>query len=198
MEKESIMLRRFVCTSMLVGLFVVPAFAQDPAAATPPEGPAAEQAAEQAAPKIAVVNGDRIIVESALGQAAQTRAQQITSTWETRVTAKRDELDALVARRQNELETLTTTTLAALNAEIDLKQVELTRLQEDANRELGRSGQQAQVDIGQQLMSALALVAQQDGYDLILDTRTQGILFASEAIDVTDRVLAVMNAAGGS
>lgn len=194
MEKESIMLRRFVCTSMLVGLFVAPAVAQDPAAAAPPEEPAAEQAGQ----KIGVVNGDRIIVESALGQAAQTRAQQITSTWETRVTAKRDELDALVARRQNELETLTATTLADLNAEIELKQVELTRLQEDGNRELGRSGQQAQVDISQQLMSALALVAQEDGFDLILDTRTQGMLFASEAIDLTDRVLAVMNAAGGS
>ena len=188
------MLRRFVCTSMLVGLFAVPAVAQDPAAAGPP---AQEPAAEQTAQKIAVVNGDRIIVESAIGQAAQLRAQQITDTWETRVSAKRDELNVLVERRQNELETLTAVTLAALNADIDLGQVELTRLQEDANRELGRSGQQAQADISAQLMSALDLVARQDGYDVIFDTRTQGLMFISEAVDATDRVLGVMNAAGG-
>ena len=180
---------------MLVGLFVVPAFAQDPAAAGPP---AQDPAAQQTVPKIGVVNGDRIIVESTIGQAAQLRAQQITDTWEARVNAKRDELNALVERRQNELETLTTVTLAALNADIDLRQVELTRLQEDANRELGRSGQQAQADISAQLMSALDLVAQQDGYDLIFDTRTQGLMFISEAIDATDQMLGVMNAAGGS
>ena len=190
------MVRRFVYPLVLMGLVATPVLGQDPAPAA--GEPADPQPSEQAAvPRIAVVNGDRVIVESTVGQAAQQRAQQITDTWAERVGAKRDELNALAPRRQDELETLTAETLADLNQQIDDKQLELTRLQEDGNRELGRSGQQAQAEISVRLMSALELVAQQHGYDLILDTRTQGLLWISEAIDATDQVLALMNGSGG-
>jgi Skp family chaperone for outer membrane proteins len=181
---------------VLVGLVATPVLGQDPAPAA--GEPAQAQPSEQATvPKIAVVNGDRIIVESTVGQAAQQRANEITATWEERVNAKRDELNALVTRRQNELETLTAQTLGDLNQQIEGAQLELTRLQEDANRELGRSGQQAQAEISARLMSALDLVARQNSYDLIFDTRTQGLLWISEAVDATDQVLALMNGSAG-
>ncbi len=190
------MVRRFVYPLVLMGLVAAPALGQDPAPAA--GEPAQAQPSEQATvPRIAVVNGDRIIVESTVGQAAQARAQEITATWEGRVSAKRDELNALVTRRQDEIETLTAQTLADLNQQIDDAQLELNRLQEDANRELGRSGQQAQTDISARLMSALDLVARQHGYDVIFDTRTQGLLWISEAVDATDQVLALMNGSAG-
>lgn len=190
------MVRRFVYPLVLLGLVASPLLGQDP---SPAAGePAQAEPVEQATvPRIAVVNGDRIIVESTVGQTAQGRAQQINATWEGRVSAKRDELNALRTRRQNELASLTPQTLGELNRQIEDAQLELNRLQEDANRELGRSGQQAQAEISAQLMSALESVASRGGYDVILDTRTQGLLWISEAVDITDQVLALMNGNAG-
>lgn len=190
------MLRRFVYPLVLAGLAAMPLLGQDPTPAAD-EPAQAEPAAQAGVPRIAVVNGDRIIVESTVGQTAQGRAQQINATWEGRVSAKRDELNALRTRRQNELASLTAQTLGELNRQIEDVQLELNRLQEDANRELGRSGQQAQAEISAQLMLALDALARQEGYDVILDTRTQGLLWISEAVDITDQVLALMNGTSG-
>lgn len=190
------MVRRLAYPLVLMGLVAAPVLGQDPAPAAG-EPAQAEPVEQPTVPRMAVVNGDRIIVESTVGQAAQARAQEITATWEGRVTAKRDELNALVARRQNEIETMTAASLAALNRQIEDIQLELNRLQEDANRELGRSGQRAQAEISARLMSALDLLARQQGYDVILDTRTQGLLWISEAVDATDQVLALMNGSEG-
>lgn len=194
------MVRRFVYPLVLMGLLATPLLGQDPAPAAgqPADPQPSEQPSEQAVvPRIAVVNGDRIIVESTVGQAARARAEQITTTWEARGNAKRDELNALVTRRQDEAETLTARALADLNQQIEDRQLELNRIQEDANRELGRSGQQAQMELSARLMSALQLLAQQQGYDVILDTRTQGLLWISEAVDATDQALALMNGSAG-
>ena len=55
--------------------------------------------------------------------------------------------------------------------------------------------QDAQDRINARLIPAVETLANEAGYDLILDTRMQGILYFADAIDATDRYIAIVNAA---
>ena len=44
------------------------------------------------------------------------------------------------------------------------------------------------------MIPAVERLANDEGYDLILDTRITGILYFADAIDATDRCIALVNA----
>lgn len=156
----------------------------------------AAPAAQQDAPKIALINGQRAIEESTIGRQEMEQVTAAAQQWDQRIQAVRDELDALTRQRQEQALTLNDDALARLNLEIEEKQVEIERMRDDAQRELTRQQQQATNRINSQFGPVVEQLATQGGYDLILDTsRVPGVLFFSDAIDVTDDFLALVNAA---
>ena len=72
--------------------------------------------------------------------------------------------------------------------------LERQRIRDDANRFLTRMSEEAQVRINNILIPAVERLANDEGYDLILDTRIAGILYFADAIDATDRYIALVNA----
>jgi Skp family chaperone for outer membrane proteins len=158
----------------------------------------AAQAAEQVRPlKIAVINGIRVLAESNVGKAVQAEGEAANRDWESRVRAKQTELDTLVRQVQEQRLTLTEDALARMNAQAEQLQVDLTRTRDDANRAMNRFATEAQNRINAQLIPAVERLAAEAGYDLILDTRVEGILYFADAIDATDRFIQMVNAQGG-
>jgi Skp family chaperone for outer membrane proteins len=158
----------------------------------------AAQAAEQVRPlKIAVINGIRVLAESNVGKAVQAEGEAANRDWESRVRAKQTELDTLVRQVQEQRLTLTEDALARMNAQAEQLQVDLTRTRDDAQRAMNRFAMEAQNRINAQLIPAVERLAAEAGYDLILDTRLDGILYFADAIDATDRFIQMVNAQGG-
>jgi Skp family chaperone for outer membrane proteins len=158
----------------------------------------AAQAAEQVRPlKIAVINGIRVLAESNVGKAVQAEGEAANRDWESRVRAKQTELDTLVRQVQEQRLTLTEDALARMNAQAEQLQVDLTRTRDDAQRAMNRFAMEAQNRINAQLIPAVERLAAEAGYDLILDTRVEGILYFADAIDATDRFIQMVNAQGG-
>ena len=147
--------------------------------------------------KVAVIDGERVITESNIGKQVQIEAQALAADWEARINAKQAELDAKVQQGQEQRLTLNQDALDRLSAEIEQLQVELQRLRDDANRAIQRLGAEAQDRINAQLIPAVELMANQEGFDLIFDTRIQGILYFANSIDATDRFIALVNANTG-
>ncbi len=174
----------------------LPAYAQQGAVpgqqpAAPAQLPAAEQTTGL---KIAVINGDRVILESNIGILVQQEAQAAATDWDNRVGQKQGELDTLVAQAQEQRLTLTEEALGRMQTLIEQLQVDLQRLNDDANRALSRMAEGAQIRINNVLIPAVETLANEEGYDLILDTRIAGILYFADAIDATDRYIALVNA----
>jgi outer membrane protein len=144
--------------------------------------------------KVAVIDGDRVIQESNIGIQVQQETQMAIEGWETRVLGKQAELDTLMAQAQNQQLTLTNEAMTRVQNTIEQLQVDLQRLQDDAQRALNRLAEQAQARINERLIPAVNQLASEAGYDLILDTRMQGILYFASAIDATDRYIALVNA----
>jgi Skp family chaperone for outer membrane proteins len=146
----------------------------------------------------AFVNGDRVLETSAIGQGARETLEASAAQWTERMTALNTELDTLTRQRQEQALTLNETALARLNQDIAEKQVELDRMNEDAQRDLARLEQQVTLDVNSQLGPLVEQFAADNGYDIIFDTaRLQGILYFAPSKDVTDDFIAVVNASGG-
>ena len=147
-----------------------------------------------AGPKIAVINGDRVLMESSIGIQVQQETQTAATDWDNRIRAKQAEIEALLAQAEQQQLTLTQEAMARIQSNVEQSQVDLQRLQDDAQRALNRMAEQAQTRINERLVPAVEQLAAEAGYDLILDTRMQGILYFSSAIDVTDRYIDLVNA----
>ncbi len=153
-------------------------------------------AQQVAVPKIAVINGERVIEDSEIGKEVFTQAQTAAEEWQARINVKREEVDGMVRQAQEQSITLNADAMARLRAEIEQGQVDLQRLNDDANRALDRLQLEAQDRINAQLIPAVERLAQQDGYDLILDSRITGMLYFSNSIDATDQFIELVNTVG--
>lgn len=177
-------LLRAACIAPLVSLgLALPATAQTTPGAAP-----------QRPLKVAVINGDRALAESNIGSQVQAQAQQAATDWDNRIRDKQTELDTLMAQAQEQRLTLTEEALARIQSQIEQIQVDLQRLRDDAQRAMNRMAEDAQNRINAVLIPAVEQLATQQGYDLILDTRIQGILYFADAIDATDQFIAMVNA----
>ena len=142
-----------------------------------------------AGPKIAVINGDRVLMESSIGLQVQQEAQTAATDWDNRVRAKQVEIDTLMAQAEQQQLTLTQEAMARIQSSVEQAQVDLQRLRDDAQRALNRMAEQAQARINERLVPAVEQLAAEAGYDLILDTRMQGILYFASAIDEVEETM---------
>ena len=161
-----------------------------PTGATPAQLPAADEGPL----KVAVINGDQVLAESNIGRQVQAEAEAAAADWQSRLTAKQVEIDALVTQGQEQRLTLNQQALDRLQGQIDQLQLDLQRLVQDRERILLRLAEQAQLRINQVLIPAVERLAQENGYDLIMDTRIQGILYFANRVDVTAHYIELVNA----
>lgn len=157
--------------------------------------------AQQPGQRIVLVNGDRVTSETQIGQAVRARITAAATDWQQRVETAQTELNTLVQNRSQQQLTLNADALAALNAQIEEKQVELDRIRQDAQRVLERMQNEAIDEVNQQLIPALEAMAGAEGYALVLDTRLAqigGLLYFSDTLDVTDDFIARVNAASNA
>lgn len=60
---------------------------------------------------------------------------------------------------------------------------------EDLSQEMKDTEQEATSDVGKELEKVVKKIADKEGYTLILEKRTLGLIFYNDAIDLTDRVV---------
>jgi outer membrane protein len=65
---------------------------------------------------------------------------------------------------------------------------------EDLQQEMKDSEAEATSDIGKELEKIVKKIAEKEGYTLILEKRTLGLIYFSDAIDITDRVVETYDA----
>lgn len=143
---------------------------------------------------VVVINGDRVLEGSNIGRQARERLEAAAAVWEERVDAVNAELSTLTRQRQDQALSLNEAALLRLNQDIEERQVQLQRLNDDARRELARLEQQVTVDVNTRLGPLIDQFASERNLDLILDSaRMQGLLYFKSSRDLTDDFLALVN-----
>jgi len=149
--------------------------------------------------KIIVVNQARVASESAAGQDIQRKLQAIGQTMQSELSPEASALEtegrALQARTAN-------MTPEAIQANAELmgmaqsyaqKQQALAIKQQRARQELALTEQNAINELGQALQPVLQQVFDERGADIMMDRAV--VAFAGPSVDVTDDVIAKLNAA---
>lgn len=147
--------------------------------------------------KIGVINNDRLLQESAPGQAAAARLEGVVNEWQNRIQALEADLGQLSTTRNQQATTLSAQALADLDRQIEQKNIELQRMRDDAQREFNRIQPQVIAELEQALMPLVEQLAREQGYDFLFNTQTPGLLYYSEALDVTDALIALTAGAAG-
>lgn len=146
--------------------------------------------------KIAIIDTERILTASTTGKAA---LESLTALREQK-TQQGQALEAQLTDLQNRLQegrlSLSDDKLAELQRQVEDKALEMRRFQDDANRELATKRDEVLAQVDQKVMPVINRFGQEQGYDLIFRKFESGLIYAADAVDITDEVIAALD--GGS
>jgi len=147
----------------------------------------------QQAPKIAVIDVDLLVQESAAGKESMARLQRLRDEKVAQGRRMSQELETLQQQFQAQQATLAETRVAELQKQIEDKQIELRRFQDDVQQQLAEAQEKEYAALNEQIMPIVNEVGRELGLQLIFNKYRAGLLYADEASDITDQVLRRFN-----
>lgn len=151
--------------------------------------PAAAQA------RIAVIDVQRVVTESDPGKEVMQKLRALSDTKAQQGQTMQKELAALQDQFNKQRFTVSEQRQAEMSKEIEDKQIAIKRFQDDAQRELQDAQRRELGGLEERIMPIINQIGQTDGYTLIFNKFQSGLVYADEAIDVTDRVIQTFNTA---
>lgn len=148
----------------------------------------------QAAGSVAFVDNDRVFAESTLGQNASAQIEANFGGWQAQLSGLQQEVQGLMQQRQSQAGLMTAEQLARLDGDIEQKQVDLQRMQDDAQRQFTAIRDEIIGQLNAALLPEVAGLAQELGYTAAFNTQTPGLLFYGAGVDITDQLIARLNA----
>lgn len=157
-------------------------------------GVAAPLAAQ--AQKIAIIDTERVLTASEVGKQALESLTALRQQKQQQGESLERELQDLQTRLQEGRLSLSEDKLAELQRQAEDKALAMRRFQDDANRELAKRRDEVLAQVDQRVMPVITRYGQQNGYDLIFRKFESGLIYANEAVDITDEVIATLDAGG--
>ena len=151
-------------------------------------------AASQSGGGIAIIDNARVFDESNQGKVATQQIQANLNTWQQQITTKQTELQGLISQRQQQSAIMTPESLRSLEADIAQKQIDLQRLNEDAQRQAEETQSRVLAALDAALTPVVAALASELGYNAVLNSETPGLLYFNPGADITDQLIARLNA----
>lgn len=189
MSFHKLSLSRAAAAGLLgLALAAVPVAAQQPA-------PAAAAPAPAGPIKIAVIDTEKILLSSQAGKKALADLKKLQEQKETEVRGKAQELKDLQTKISEGRLSLAQDKLADLSKQYEEKEIALRRLQDDATRELNKKRDEMLGQIDERVMPVINQAGKDLGYTLIFRKFESGLIYADEAIDITNVIIQRLDAA---
>jgi outer membrane protein len=159
---------------------------------------AAAPAAAQATVKVAVIDVERILLESEPGKAALQEIDALRQQKQTEAEAMQTRAADLRTQIQEGQLSLSQERLAALQKQLEDEVIALRRFNDDATRELTKKRNEVLDQIEKSVFPVINQIGEAGGYTLIFNKYNSGLVYASEAVDITAQVIERYNATGGT
>lgn len=169
-------------------LFVLAAFvAVGSVCAAPAHAQAQAQA--QAPLKVAVIDVEQILLESERGKAALEEIEALRNEKQQQGEAMQQEINDLRTQVSEGRLSLSQDRLAELQKQLEDKMIALQRFQDDATRELTKKRDQVLGQVERSIFPVINEIGQEGGYTLIFNKYNSGLVYASDAVDITAQVI---------
>ncbi len=159
-------------------------------------GPAAARAA--AGPlKIAVIDTERILLNSQAGKKAVAELKKAQEQKEAEIDRQQKDIHDLQAKIDDGRLSLAQDKLAEMEKQLEDKVITVRRMQDDANRELSKKKDDVLGSVDQRVMPVINQVGKELGYTLIFRKFESGLIYADDAVDITPIIIQRLDAAQG-
>ncbi|MFA5530836.1 MAG: OmpH family outer membrane protein [Thiohalomonadaceae bacterium] len=136
--------------------------------------------------KIGFVNTARVLEQAPQAKAARERLQQEFSPRESDIVSVQRKLKDMQERLERDGPTLSDSERVKLERELLSQQRELKRAQGEFSEDLNLRRNEEFSRLQREAAEAIVNIAREDKFDLVLEA---GVVFASEKVDVTEKVL---------
>lgn len=167
---------RGTIAAVLLSLAAAPVFAQAPEAL-----------------RVAVIDVQRIVEESAVGKEARSRLAKLNEEKRAQIARSQEEIDGLRKQLSTQRATLTEAKVAELAKSIEDKQVALQRAAEDAQAQLAEAQRKEMETLEQQVMPLINELGREMKLQMIFNKFQSGLVYADDTVDITDQVLRRFN-----
>ncbi|HLH32115.1 MAG TPA: OmpH family outer membrane protein [Terriglobia bacterium] len=146
--------------------------------------------------KVAVVDFERAVVESAEGKKASEKFNVQLQAKQAELEKKQKDIDDSTKRLQTGERTLSDAAKAQLQKDIDRKTTDLQRQNEDAQKELQTLRDELLRPIAERATALLNQMASEQGYTLVVDISNpqNNVVFWNKNNDVTEELVKRINA----
>ncbi len=154
--------------------------------------------AQAAAPvKIAVVDLELVVAQSASGKALQAKLEQFQSDVQAQAETMSTKARELQTQITNGANSLSEEKLSELQKQLEDAGIAIRRLRDDKQREGQKMQTEGLREIEGQLEPVFEAIQNEQGYDLILNNVPGVVVMAKETVDITPMVVERLNAAAG-
>jgi outer membrane protein len=144
--------------------------------------------------KIACVDFGKVMNECQAGKDAMKAFSKEQEKLQRQNGEKQKELQTMKESLEKQTAMLTSEARASKEKEYQTKVREYQRWMEDNDKEIRQKAAELERTVGMGLQKVIKKLGEEEGYTLILMKNENFVLFASKAIDITDRVIKAYDA----
>ncbi len=150
--------------------------------------------AQTAAPlRLAVIDVQRVLSTSVAGKGAQDRLKKLQEDKMVQAQKLQETAKALDTEINTKKLSLSEDKLTDLQKQLSDKQLALQRFGQDADREMGEARDKALLELEGKIKPVIDQIGKEMGLAAIFNKFESGLVYASDAIDITDVVLKRFN-----
>lgn len=172
------------------GVVLIAASLALPAAVVAQTTPAAPRV-----PKVAVIDVQRLLLESAPGKEAQAKVQKMVDAKQKENQEQQKDLQGLQQKLQTQGPSMSDDARDKLNDQYQQKAISYKRFQDDAQRQVQDLQQRELQELEKRVMPIISQIGKEQGYTLIFNKFNSGLVYAADTIDITEEVLHRFNTA---
>lgn len=149
--------------------------------------------AQELPTKVAVIDVDRIFMESAAGKEAFAKIKKFRDKKVEEAKKFEEELSVLEKQLLEQRFTLSEDKLKAKQKEYEDKQIAYKRFKDDTEREIKDMQEEELKKIENKIFPIINQLGKEKNFALIFNKFNSGLVFAADSVDITDEVLLRFN-----
>ena len=159
---------------------------------------AAPMFAQTAPARVAVIDVQRVLGTSAAGKAATDKLKKMQDERIARARALDEEIQKLDSDINSKKLSLSEDKLGEMQKQLSDKKIAAQRFAQDAEREMGEARDRELLALENKIKPVIDAIGKEQGLAAIFNKFESGLVYASDAIDITDTVIKRFNDASGA
>ena len=145
--------------------------------------------------RVAVIDVQRVVAESDPGKEAIQKLKVVSDAKVQEGQTLQQEMATLQEQFNKQRFTVSEQRLAEMTKELEDKNIAIRRFEDDAKRELEEARRRELGGLEERILPIINQIGQEEGITVIFNKFQSGLVYADEAVDITDDVIRRFNTA---